>query len=108
MTDTHLTPSHQVALTNNGIQDVLDVVRNSVPAGVGITVTLMVSVGGPTAPDANGDGKHGQIYYAVAGDLRYEYGRRGLVLQIPESIAEALRQQGRREAQRDMRSAIGA
>lgn len=97
----------RVALTNDGIQDVLNVVANSVPEGVGISVCLLVQVGGPLADDAKGDNKQGQLYYAHRGDLRYEYGRRGLVLQIPESIAEALRQQGRRQYQREIQRTLG-
>lgn len=96
-----------MALTNQGIEDVLKVVRNSVPQGVGISIALMVAIGGTMAPDAKGDGKHGQLYWPVVGDLKYEYSARGLVLQIPESVAEALRQQGYRAARREIQQVLG-
>lgn len=49
--------------------------------------------------------KGSQHYVAVQSDLTY--GNR-LILTIPDSIAEAFRQQGRRQVQREMCAVIGA
>lgn len=89
----------EVCLTSSEIQDTLKNISES-------ENILMVAIGGTAAEDSNGKG--GQTYYPVEGDFRYEANGRGLVLQIPDSIAEALRQQGYRAAQRNMRSAMGA
>ena len=72
--------------------------RTSVVAGV------VVRIGGPRNGSKNG--QFGQAYWALSGDMKYEQGV-GLVIDVPDSVAEALRQQGRRQLERELRALIG-